>query len=678
MKARCWNLFRIAQRVLLAALLLPIVLAGASLMWVKWTPPPVPPRSASLLPVTEIDVTAGRGQVTITWKEVAGAVSYQVLRSEKPNLDFQVVGTPYGRPLLPIPIGLFNHYMDRVFSSRFLCLAGTRPGRIPHPPFVDTSVQAGHTYYYSVRAMDGTGWTKLDSTAHLTFPLEEPEARIDLRVDSSHETGMLEHKWEVALGSEHLSYLFKGDINTHLKSAGPELLQTLRLEHDQLGIHYIISHGILMDDLQVYREDTAGNPIYDWSGIDRAYDMLHASGLKPFVQLDFMPKALASDPKAQRVHFYRGNNSPPKDYAKWGALVSGLAKHLIERYGKEEVESWPFEVWNQPEVRVWWRTTYWAGSDDDYFRLYDYTAQALKSVDPQLQVGGPVAVFTSAVEPFLKHVTTHNYATGGNCAPLDFLDVRTYSSPADNWRPLLKKYGFNDLPVHYTEWGLSPLRNDAINDMPYGAAWVAHALYRSLDHVSSINYWAGSDYFEELGPPRRLFHGGFGLIGLEGIRKPRYWAYYLLHQLGTRRLAIEGKGDGFNGLVTGWATRNDEGALSVLLSNATDDQTQIEGNATLSRHISLNIVGLRPGKTFRVEHYRVDSTHSNVYAAWRRMSRPDWPTNDQLAELRRHDQLDTLIPPQDIVADSAGQIMIQFDLPMPALSLLEIAPERAM
>jgi xylan 1,4-beta-xylosidase len=559
---------------------------------------------------------------------------------------------------------------------------GTSLGGSPHPPFVDTSVQAGHSYYYSVRATDGTGWTKFDSTAHLTFSSEEPEARIDLRVDSSRETGMLEHKWEMALGSEHLSYLFKGDINAHLKSAGLELRQALRLEHDELGTHYIISHGILMDDLQVYREDTAGNPIYNWSGVDRVYDMLHATGLKPFVQLDFMPNALASDPKAQKIHFDRGNNSPPKDYAKWGALIYGLAKHLVDRYGKEEVESWPFEVWNQPEVRPWcpWvGTVYWGGSDEDYFRLYDYTAQALKSVDPQLQVGGPVSVFPSFVEPFLKHVTTHNYATGGSRAPLDFLDVRTYNYPAGNWRPLLHKYGFNDLPVHYTEWGLrSVVGKTEMNDMPYGAAWVAHTLYRSLDYVSSISCWTGSDYFEEKGPPRRFFYGGFGLIGLEGILKPRYWAYYLLHQLGTRRLAMEGKGDGFDGLVNGWAARNDDGTLTILLSNATDDQTQIEGNAALSRRISLNVSGLPPGKRVHLEHYRVDDMHSNVYAVWRRMGKPDWPTKDQLGELRRHDQLEALLPPQDIVVDSAGQITSQFDLPMPALSLLKIAPDAAM
>jgi len=210
--------------------------------------------------------------------------------------------------------------------------------------------------------------------------------------------------------------------------------------------------------------------------------------------------------------------------------------------------------------------------------------------------------------------------------------------------------------------------------MAYGAAWIAHGLHASLDQVTVISYWTASDYFEEQGTPKKLFYGGFGLIGIDGIRKPRYWAYYLLHQLGTRRITLEGDGDGFGGLVTGWATRNDDGSVRVLLNNVTEIQTQAEGNPLLSRQVSLTVAGLPPGRKFRLQHFRVDNTHSNVQHAWKAMGQPDWPSSSQLAELHEKDALEMLEPARDLEIDVNGQCAIQFEMPMPSLSLLVVTP----
>jgi len=546
---------------------------------------------------------------------------------------------------------------------------------------VDTNLRPGHTYYYRVRAFDGKDWTWLTATPKVEIPLKQAggSTNVDIDVSAAKSVGILQHKWETAIGSEHLSYMLKRDTSDYLHDIAANLRRANRQMHDGTGIRYVIAHGILDDDLDTYSEDREGHPVYNWSGIDSIYDRLTADGLKPIIQLDFMPEALARHTGWKNTihpYSYRANNSPPKDYAKWGNLLSALAEHLIQRYGKDEVETWPFEVWNEPDICFLFVVhCYWSGSEEDYFRLYDYSVHALKSVDPKLRVGGPVQVFKSVV-PFLHHVTTHDYVTGAMSVPLDFLDVRGYQTPAADWRPVLSQYGLTGTPIYYTEWGLSqvPL---AANDMPYSAAWIVHGLHESIDQVSLISHWTASDYFEELGPPKAFFYGGFGLIGLDSIRKPAYWAYYMLHELGTHRLALDGKGDGFGGLITGWATSKGQGNVQILLSNVTEDQVYAFGNPRLSRRIFLTVSNLSPHSHYRVQHFRVDASHSNVYASWQSMNSPTWPTSSQLAELHQHDNLERLEADREIIADDKGHVLLDFDMPMPSVSLITLWPAKA-
>jgi xylan 1,4-beta-xylosidase len=457
-----------------------------------------------------------------------------------------------------------------------------------------------------------------------------------------------------------------------LKSAGDGLRRENKLAHDTLGIQYIRAHGILMDDPSVYTEDAQGHPQYHWSKVDRIYDMVRQDGLKPFVELSFMPRALAAHPGETTIFKYRAISSPPKDYAKWEALVSALAQHLIDRYGREEVETWPFEVWNEPDLKD--SPRFWSGSRDEYFRLYDYAATGIKRVDPNLKVGGPVVAFTTFQEPFLRHVTTANYATGGHSTPLDFLDMHNYFLAVSDYRPLLRHYGMENLPIYFSEWGISPWYGDSVSDTAYSAAATVNGLFDSLDQVTSISYWTASDYFEESGDPKQMFHGGFGLIGLDGLRKPRYWAYFLLHRLGTDRIAVSGEGDGFGGLVQGMATRGEDGSVSVLLANATQQHAKAAGSAALARHVSLRVSGLRPGKAYQVEHDRIDNEHSNVYGAWQSMGSPKWPDAGSMAVLHTRDDLQTLVPVTSVTADARGEILLDFDMPMPAVSFVRIVP----
>jgi xylan 1,4-beta-xylosidase len=670
---RLWKVLKFAGLAFLSLLSLVV----ASILWVRYWPAPPLPQSTLLGDVTNVKATNLNGAIIVTWDLTPGAINYQVLRSDKPERDYYIAGSPGGYHPGPLQFPVF---WDRLVAH---LLSGYCFGCHPNPPFIDSNVFPGRTYYYRVRATDSAGWTS--PTAPVQLVAAEPGAtppslRVD--VDAANSIGVLQHKWETVVGSERLSYMLKEDINSNLRGAGRELRQANKMAHDELGMHYVVTHSILNDDLGVYREDAKGNAQYDFSKVDALYDNVLSDGLKPYVQLDFMPSQLASNPSATHGIFtgssYLANDTPPKDYTKWAQLISAFATHLIGRYGKVEVESWPFAVWNEPDVCYWfWRSCYWKGTADQYYHLYDYTATALKSVDSQLRVGGPVTLSAAFVEPFLRHVTSHNYATGENSTPLDFLDVRVYMEDPANWKALQQRYGLEKIPVYYSEWGVREVEGDPVTDMAYGAAWIAHSLIRSQhNNVDVISYWTASDYMGEHGDPARFFHGGFGLIGLDGIRKSRYWAYYLLHQLGTEQLQLSGEGDGFDTLVKGWATRNDDGSVRILLSNAVDDQANAAGKSSLDRQVSLNVTGLGRGLNYRLQHYRVDNIHSNVYGVWKKMGSPVWPNQAELAKLHQGDGLETLDPETALTADSQGDMKIEFSLPMPSLSLIVLTPQR--
>jgi xylan 1,4-beta-xylosidase len=643
----------------LAAVL--VLLGGLGYLWLRLVPPPSLPQSSILQAVSQVQATPGRGIISVTWTPIPNAVAYQVERSNRADGTFALVSSAYG--ITPVFV---HNLLERAFP-------GEPFGRLARGPFVDSDIRAGQTYYYRVRGNDGSGWSPQGVTASTTASaMGEAEPTIRMTVDGSRSIGTLHHKWEMSVGSEHLSYMFKGDLNEHVKAAGAGLRRENKLAHDTLGMRYIRAHGILMDDPSVYTEDARGTPEYHWEKVDRIYDALREDGLKPFVELSFMPAALAAYPHDRNVFKYRGNSSPPKDYGKWEGLVSALAQHLIDRYGRQEVETWPFEVWNEPDLQD--SPRFWSGSREDYFRLYDYAAAGLKKVDANLKVGGPVVAFTTFQEPFLRHITTQNYATGGNRAPIDFLDMHNYYLAVSDYRPLLRRYGLPDLPIYFTEWGISPQYGDQVSDTAYGAAATVNGIFDSLEQVTSIGYWTASDYFEESGDPEQLFHGGFGLIGLDGLRKSRYWALYLLHRLGTDRISISGDGDGFGGLVQGVATRVADGSVSVLLANATQEHAKDVGSMALGRHVSLTINGLVPGKRYVVEHDRIDNDHSNVYGAWESMGSPKWPDAAQMTVLHQRDALQTLLPVSSVTATAQGTISLEFEMPMPAVSFVRITP----
>jgi xylan 1,4-beta-xylosidase len=581
-----------------------------------------------LAPPQALTAESGGGQVTLRWQPAPGAAGYVVQRATRREGPFKTI----------------DHGGGDVLA-------------VPGPTYADTTGRPGEDAWYAVASLAAADGRHGPLTAPVPARAGQVAGSIELTVDAATVLGLLPRPWHM-VGSEHLSQLFHGP-DQHGIHVGREFAEAFRLAHRELGVDRVRAHGILLDELGVYRE-AGGRPVFDFSRVEKLYDRLIAIGLRPVVELSFMPRALARDPTAT-VFDYRAIVSPPKDWQRWHELVRAFAAHLVERYGIDEVKNWGFEVWNEPNLEV-----FWAGSRSDYFRLYEEAAAAIKSVDSRLKVGGPATAAAGWIADFAAHALKAG-------APVDFLATHTYGNLPLDVAATADDAGLGRRPVWWTEWGVCPKHFGGVNDSVLGAPFVLHGMHAALGRADYLAYWVVSDHFEELGRPPRLFHGGFGLLTVGNLRKARFWALRLLEMLGSDRLNVAVRGDGAESLVQALATTGPAGQISVLIWNGTLDQTKADGAALLGRQISLRLTGLRMPR-YRAEHWRLDLEHSNILTAWRRLGSPDWPDESGWARLRSADRLDALAPPTTLMAGD-GEMALEFSLPMPGVSLVRLSPD---
>jgi xylan 1,4-beta-xylosidase len=263
-------------------------------------------------------------------------------------------------------------------------------------------------------------------------------------------------------------------------------------------------------------------------------------------------------------------------------------------------------------------------------------------VDPRFRVGGPATAAAGWVADFLAW----SRDTG---APVDFISTHTYGAPPLDLRPIVARHGRQGLPVWWTEWGVSPSHGSPVNDRAWGAPLVARGMRSAAGRLESLAYWVASDHFVELGEADALFHGGFGLLTIGNLRKPRYWAIWMLEQLGDEEVATELTGDGAGSLVEVWAARDADGRIAIALWNGTLDQTKAAGSDELGRSVALRVRGL-PAGSWRVRHRRLDAAHSSIASRWDAMGGGDWPSDEQWDELREQDVLQELEPDRVVEA----------------------------
>jgi xylan 1,4-beta-xylosidase len=586
--------------------------------------------AGGLLPPDRLRAAPGRGHVTLDWDPVPGAAGYLLYRADRANGPFEPLDHG-GGDVLAVPAG----------------------------PYADTSGESGRVRYYAVAAVaDGESAGPLsEPVAAAPSSASAAAVRIDVGDSAADE---LARPWEPMIGSEHLSYMLRRD-RTGGRVSGTELREALRIARDELGVRAVRAHGILCDDLGVYTEP-GGRPVHNFAGVDRVYESLMEAGLRPVVELSFMPAALARDP-GKTVFTYEGIISPPRSWRRWGDLTGDLAGHLLERYGEDEVTgNWAFEVWNEPNIPV-----FWSGTPEEYFRLYDTSARAIKSVHPRLRVGGP----SSAAAGWVAQLLAHLRASG---APLDFVSSHVYGNAPLDLRPALASAGREGTPIWWTEWGATPNHFNRVGDTVFAAAFLLRGMASALGRVGALSHWVASDHFEEVGAPPELFHGGFGLLSVGNLRKPRYWALALLARLGRHRLPVDVSGDGAGGLVDALAARHDDGRIGVLVWNGTLDQGKIGGNPELDRQVRLRVRAV-PGSSYAVRHFRIDDGHSNIVRPWERMSRgAPWPSEEQWAALKELNTLGELVPPEQRATPGDGLVEFAFELPMPGVSYLELDP----
>ncbi|MFC0106416.1 GH39 family glycosyl hydrolase [Kibdelosporangium aridum] len=578
----------------------------------------------TLRPPANVVAAGGRAQVTLSWDPVEGACGYQVYRADRADGSFEPV----------------DHLGLDVLA-------------VPHSPYCDTTGEPGRQYWYSVAALSSVDTPGTPSAPIAATPWTSGSAEVDFVVAADSDAGVLQRPWRFMIGSEHLSHLLSTET-TGGRPIGTELAAALVAAKDNFGAQTVRAHGILCDDLGVYRE-VDGRPVYDFTGVDRVYDRLLSLGLRPVVELSFMPADLASDPD-RTVFFYRAIISPPKDWDNWADLIRALVSHLIERYGRAEVLEWSFEVWNEANLEV-----FWSGTPAQFWRLYEVTARAVKDVDPALKVGGPASAAAGQIDEMLSTIDPDT--------PVDFVSTHTYGSPPLDIRPQLARHGRPGLPIWWTEWGVSPKHFHPVNDSVLSAAFLARGMRSAAGRIEALSYWVASDHFEELGWPQSLAHGGFGLRTVGDLAKPRFWALTMLERLGDRELHISAHGDGAGSLVEAWAGRDPDGSVAVVVWNGTLDQSKADGHTPLNRTVKLRFTGLSGRYTLR--HFRVDEHHSNITGVWVRMSNgAAWPTEEQWTRLHAANELARI--GEDIEVDA--DVEMAFTLPMPTISLIELVP----
>ena len=455
------------------------------------------------------------------------------------------------------------------------------------------------------------------------------------------------HYWERTFGSGRA-----------ILSLRDSYRRDLRQVKDATGFEYVRFHAIFHDEVGVY-DEVDGKPVYNFSYVDQIYDGLLQNGVRPFVELSFMPKKLAAQ---QLLHpfWYQPIVSPPKDSAKWDALITHFAQHLVDRYGIEEVSHWYFEVWNEPNL------DFWAGDpkQSTYFELYDTTARALKKVDSRLRVGGPSTAQAAWVKPFLAHAIE-------NKVPLDFVSTHVYANDSaqdvfgttetisrtqmlcratQKVHDEVKASSRPDLPIFFTEYNASYKNEPDVTDAVFMGPWLADSIRQCDGSVDMLAYWTISDVFEEQGVVKQPFYGGYGLLAAGNLPKPAYNAFKLLHRLGDQRMAVNSQ----SALVT----KRKDGTIVVAVWNLFLPEEQGK-----PRSVTISISGAKGAH--RASISRLDATHGSLLALYNQMGRPVYPTSKQLEDLRRAAEL----PAPEVKSFAQGKLTLE--LPAQGLALVE-------
>lgn len=502
---------------------------------------------------------------------------------------------------------------------------------------------------------------------------------MQIKIDRNTRTIPTDFSWQFGIGNDHAFQMLRTDVCEHVK-----------LAHEELGFKYIRFHGIFDDDMLVIQRITDytkfggmiwANEVQEKSfrQVANVFDNVLKCGMKPFVELSFMPSAIASG-KTEGLR-YRNNITMPKRMTLWCGLIEAFLHFLFERYGQEEVRTWYFEVWNEPDLGIFFK-----GKQTDYFRLYEATAKTIKKVDPKLRVGGPSTSACRWVKEFKEHcdagkipydfLTTHHYPGDGFGNSFGLKDIRRMLSMTQSniknkasisktltdfffkpqeyktWtKGILRKMDeqarleAEDTPLFMTEWNSMAVYGAPIHDEKYSAAFLVKSVMDLKGIMDAYMFWCCSDVFEEMFLFGKPFHGSFGIVNNDGIPKPNFWGFKLLSQLFPDRLDLPVTNDEveYAAFV--------EGEKTQILVYAQD--FDCDKHKTTQIEITVNAAA----KT--ITKQVIDDTHCNPKAAWVKLGEPDLLTPDQVREIKDSTRLTA--EPQAFAAEN-GETKIRLQL----------------
>lgn len=510
---------------------------------------------------------------------------------------------------------------------------------------------------------------------------------IDVRV----KTEPFTHYWSVGVGA--------GRANEGLRAGWLEHLQLVK---KNCGFRYVRMHGLFHDDMFVYFRKPDGKVVYNWQYIDELYDRMLAIGVKPFVELGFFPKDMAAENSKTQM-WWKGYVSVDRNnFGKWHDLIKAFTQHIVDRYGINEVLTWYFEVWNEPNLTG--TGGFFHGTKSDYFRLYKEAVTAIKSIDERLKVGGPATsnfiadhrhdgeildhsqsrFYTQEeinkqqwkgvwIEDFLHYcekenlpvdfISTHPYPTDYALDPETGRGkgaIRYVHSLKDDiqWlRQQLADSKYPEAEIHLTEWSTGPNSRDRMHDILPPAAYIIKTNLDCIGLANSLMYWTFTDVFEEKGGGEEIFHGGFGMINFQGLVKPSFHAYRMLNQLGDEKIYYK------DPLFISRSSKT--GKLSAIAFNYPKEYEQTVPsmqnftnymNAS-SKTLDIVLEGLNPNACFEIEV--LDKMHGNVYDAYLNMGAPHSP-NIREIEFLRQKAWDTV---KEIVkVDEDGRLKLKRDI----------------
>ncbi len=498
-----------------------------------------------------------------------------------------------------------------------------------------------------------------------------------------------EHFWSLGCGA--------GRANEGLRA---DWLEQLEQAHKDCGFKYVRMHGLFHDDMHICHIQRNGKMSYSWQYVDVLFDRMLEIGVKPFVELGFFPEEIAAK-DSKTIFWWEANVTvDPNNFGMWHDLVKNFTQHVIDRYGIEEVRTWYFEVWNEPNLYP----SFLDGTKSDYFRLYKEAVTAIKDIDSQLKVGGPSTSNFTADSRYHGETADMNKSMfysqetineqqwespwmvdfleycAAESLPVDFISTHPYPtdyaldpetgrgksatryihSTRDDIQWLndrLAESKYPDAEIHLTEWSTSPGSRDRMHDELPPAAFIIKVNLENIGKTNSLMYWTFTDVFEEKGGGETIFHGGFGMYNLQGVAKPSYHAYRMLNQLGDKMI--------YNTDPV-CVTRNSEtDKIVALIYNYPEEfinRVPAGGDSgsymnSSSKSLDLKIKGLKPNAKVLVE--TLDNENGNVMEAYRAMGRPNSPTREQTEELK---VAAWNTKKENLTADSKGTLTITGEL----------------